>query len=92
MPFTIEVQRFAADSGAAETFTDAVTYSDTARILQAQRFEVNGEVNDLRDPSARSVLLRVRADGIAASGLAGPPGAETGDEGLVGLALDATCE
>ena len=92
IPFQIEVQRFAADSAVAETFTDTITYSDTARILQVQRSEVGGEVSDLRDPDARSTLLRVRPDGLSAAGLAGPPG--TGgdfDEGIVGFALDATC-
>ena len=47
----------------AETFTDTISYSDTARILQVQRFEVAGEVSDLRDPDARGTLLRVRPDG-----------------------------
>ena len=92
IPFEVEVQRIATGTAAAETFTDTVTYSDTARILQLQRFEVDGEVSDLRDPSARGTLLRVRPDGVSAAGLAGPPG--TGgqfDEGIVGLALDATC-
>jgi len=92
IPFQLEVQRFAADSAVAETFTDTITYSDTARILQVQRSEVDGEVSDLRDPDARSTLLRVRPDGLSAAGLAGPPG--TGgefDEGIVGFALDATC-
>ena len=68
------MQRFAADSTVAETFTDTITYSDTARILQVQRSEVGGEVSDLRDPDARSTLLRVRPDGLSAAGLAGPPG------------------
>lgn len=92
IPFQIEVQRFAADSAVAETFTDTITYNDTARILQLQRFEVDGEVSDLRDPDARSTLLRVRPDGFSASGLAGPPGTG-GDEreGIVGFAIDATC-
>jgi hypothetical protein len=92
VPFQVEVQRFAADTEAAATFTDTITYSDTARILQLQRFEVAGEVSDLRDPDARSTLLRVRPDGLSAAGLAGPPG--TGaefDEGIVGFAIDASC-
>ena len=92
VPFDIEIQRFAADSAAAQTFTDTISYTDTARILQLQRFEVEGEISDLRDPSARGTLLRVRPDGLSATGLAGPPG--TGgkfDEGIVGMALDLTC-
>ncbi len=92
VPFQIEVRRFTADSAAAETFTDTISYSDTARILQLQRAEVDGEVTDLRDPAARGTLLRVRADGVAAAGIAGPPGTGGGDtEGLVGLAVDASC-
>lgn len=94
-PFQVEVLRFASATAAAETFTDTVTYSDTARILQIQRFEVAGAVTDLRDPDARGTLLRVRPDGLAAAGLAGPPGTSSGsdgnDEGIVGLALDLTC-
>ena len=65
---------------------------DTARILQVQRFEVAGEVTDLRDPDARGTLLRVRPDGLSATGIAGPPGTSAPEgPGLVGLALDATC-
>jgi hypothetical protein len=92
VPFQVEVKRFATDSEVAETFTDTISYSDTARILQVQRFEVAGEVNDLRDPDARGTLLRVRPDGVSASGLAGPPGSggET-TEGIVGFAIDASC-
>lgn len=88
--FTIEVQRFATGTGVV-TFTDSITYSDSARILQAQRIEVNGEVTDLRDERAATALLRTRADGVSAAGLAGPPGTGSADEGLIGLALDATC-
>jgi hypothetical protein len=92
VPFHVEVQRFATGD-AVETFTDTITYTDTARILQVQRFEVAGEVSDLRDPDARGTLLRVRPDGLSAAGVAGPPGAVAGeDEGLVGLSLDATCD
>ena len=58
-----------------------------------QRFEVAGEVSDLRDPDARSTLLRVRPDGLSATGIAGPPGTSAPEgPGLVGLALDATCD
>jgi hypothetical protein len=89
--FTLEVQRFATSTG-IETFTDTVSYADTARILQIQRSEVDGEVTDLRDPDARGTLVRVRPDGLSAAGIAGPPGAVAGeDEGIVGLAVDATC-
>lgn len=90
VPFQVEVHRFSTDTS-VETFTDTVSYSDTARILQLQRFEVAGEVTDLRDPDARGTLVRVRPDGLSVTGLAGPPGSEAHDEGTVGLALDATC-
>ena len=92
VPFQLEVKRLAASTAAAETFTDTITYTDTARILQLQRFEVEGEVSDLRDPDARGTLLRVRPDGLSAAGLAGPPGTGAAfAEGIVGMALDATC-
>jgi hypothetical protein len=90
VPFQVEVVR-SATSGAAETFTDLITYTDTARILQVQRFEAAGEVSDLRDPDARGTLLRTRADGLSAVGIAGPPGTGEKGPGLVGFALDATC-
>jgi hypothetical protein len=49
-------------------------------------------VSDLRDPSASGTLLRIRPDGLSAAGLAGPPGTGADfDEGIVGLALDASC-
>ena len=88
--FTVAVQRFATGTDVV-TFTDTVTYSDSARILQAQRIEVNGQVSDLRDPKAASPLLRTRSRGVAAVGLAGAPGDGPDDEGIIGLALDATC-
>lgn len=90
IPFRVEVQR-RSTSTAVETYTDTVTYTDTARILQLQRLEVAGEVSDLRDADARGTLLRVRPTGVATRGLAGPPGSEVGDDGIVGLAIDATC-
>jgi len=94
-PFEVEVLRFASATEVAATFTDTITYTDTARILQIQRFEVAGAVTDLRDADARSTLLRVRPGGLAATGLAGPPGTaskdDDNDEGIVGLALDLTC-
>lgn len=89
--FTVEVQRFAATLGETTTYTDTITYQDPARILQAQRVEVAGQVTDLRDPAATSPLLRPRADGVSGAGLAGPPGDTAEEGGLVGLALDATC-
>jgi hypothetical protein len=89
--FHVEVQRFSSAT-AVETFGDVVTYSDTARLLQVQRSEVEGEITDLRDPDARSPLVRIRPDGVSLSGIAGPPGSGGDDtEGFVGFALDATC-
>jgi hypothetical protein len=92
VPFSVEVVRSSSEEG-AKTFTDLITYTDTARILQVQRSETAGEVTDLRDPDARGTLLRVRPDGVSATGIAGPPGTRAPEgPGLVGLALDATCE
>jgi hypothetical protein len=88
--FTIELQRFATGADVV-TYTDTVTYADSARILQAQRIEVGGQVTDLRDAKATSSLIRLRADGVTAAGLAGAPGDAADDEGIIGLALDATC-
>ena len=90
VPFEIEVLR-TNTAAAAETFTDLITYSDTARILQIQRFETAGEASDIRDPDARGTLLRTREGGLSAVGIAGPPGTDVEGPGLVGLALDVTC-
>lgn len=90
VPFTIEVQRFATGTDVV-TYTDTITYADAARILQAQRVEVGGQVTDLRDPRAATALLRTRDGGVSAAGLAGGPGGGADDDGLIGLALDATC-
>lgn len=89
--FMVEVQRFATTLGDVTTYTDTITYEDPARILQAQRIEVGGQVTDLRDPSASTALLRPRADGVSGAGLAGAPGDDADDEGVVGIAVDATC-
>ena len=92
IPFSVEVVR-SASAEAEEAFTDLITYVDTARILQVQRSEIGGEVTDLRDPDARGTLLRVRPDGLSATGIGGPPGTSAPEgPGLVGVALDATCE
>lgn len=90
VPFTVELQRFAAGTEVV-TYTDTVTYADSARILQAQRIEVRGQVTDLRDPRASTSLVRTRSGGVTAAGLASAPGDAAGDGGLIGLALDATC-
>ncbi|MEO7429766.1 MAG: hypothetical protein ABIY48_10360 [Acidimicrobiales bacterium] len=88
--FTVELQRFATGT-AVVTYTDTLTYTDAARILQVQRIEVNGQVTDLRDPKVASALVRTRSNGMTASGLASAPGSGATDGGLIGVALDATC-
>jgi hypothetical protein len=90
IPFEVEIVR-TSTSAAADTFTDLITYADTARILQVQRSESAGEVTDLRDPAARGTLLRTREGGLSAVGIAGPPGTDVEGPGLVGLALDVSC-
>lgn len=90
VPFTVEVQRFATGTDVV-TYTDTITYTDAGRILQAQRVEVSGQITDLRDPRAATALLRTRDGGLSAAGLAGGPGDAAGDDGLIGIALDATC-
>jgi hypothetical protein len=88
--FTIEITRFATGTD-VRTFTDSIAYADTARILHGQRIEVAGQVTDLRDEDARTALLTPRADGVAGRGIVGPPGSVAGDQGLIGIAVDATC-
>lgn len=89
--FTVEVQRFVTGADVL-TYTDTITYEDGARILQAQRVEVAGQVTDLRAPDASSPLVHPRDDGLFASGIAGPPGGSPDEaEGYVGIALSLTC-
>lgn len=88
--FDVEVKRFSTGI-AVKTYTDTVSYTDTARILQAQRIEVNGQVRDLRDPDASTSMIRTREAGLSASGLAGAPGSDADADGTVGFAIDATC-
>ena len=88
--FTVELQRFATGTKVI-TYTDSVTFSDSGRILQAQRIEVAGEVTDLRDPEASTSLIRSRPGGVSAAGLASAPGDREKDGGLIGIALDASC-
>lgn len=90
VPFEVAARRFATGTDPI-TYTDTISYQDTARILRAQRIEVGGQVDDLRDPDATSSLLRPRPDGVSATGLAGPPGEGADADGTVGLAIDATC-
>ncbi|HEX4866982.1 MAG TPA: hypothetical protein VFV32_05090 [Acidimicrobiales bacterium] len=89
--YTVEVQRFATTLDDVVTYTDTIAYTDAARILQAQRIEVGGQVTDLRDPDASSSLLRPRSGGVSGAGLAGAPGDGADDGGIVGLALDLAC-
>ena len=91
VPFVVEVNRFVTGTD-VKTFTDTISYSDTARILQAQRIEVSGRVRDLRQPDAATSLIRTRADGLSAVGIAGPPGSKADADGTVGFAIDATCK
>lgn len=89
--FTVEVRRFVTGTDVV-TYTDTITYEDGARILQAQRVEVAGQVTDLRAPEAASPLIRPRDDGLSVSGIAGPPGGSPEQaEGNVGIALNLTC-
>jgi hypothetical protein len=52
---------------------------------------VAGQVTDLRDPKASTALVRTRPGGLSAAGLAGGPGDGPDDDGIIGIALDATC-
>lgn len=85
--FTISVRRFQTKT-TATTFTDTITYRDTARVFQAQRVEVDGGVTDPRDPNAATPLLQIDDAHVSASGLFGAPGNDTG---AIAGRLDATC-
>jgi hypothetical protein len=88
--FDVEILRFATGTD-VKTFTDTISYTDTAKILQAQRIEVGGQVSDPRDPDEVARMIRTRDAGVSANGLAGPPGGGPDTDGTVGFAIDATC-
>jgi hypothetical protein len=85
----VEVTRAESSGAEAETtFTDTITYSDGARVYQALRYEVAGEVNDPRDPTATTPMLQIDGAHVTGRGVAGPPG---DDETRVDVVLDVTC-
>jgi hypothetical protein len=87
VPATVRVQRYETEAE-VKTFSDTVTYQDTARVYQAQRTDSGGTVIDLRDPDATTALLQIDGARVVARGVAGPPG---DDETRIDLLLDATC-
>lgn len=91
----LEVSRFVAP-GDATTITDTVTVTEgpadrPARVLQAQRFEVDGLVSDGREPGATSPLLQVGDATVEGSARFAPPGNFADDGGLVEGAVALTC-
>ena len=94
-PVMVDVRRFRSQ-GASPTITDTVRVVEgpedaPRRVLEAQRFEVDGLVTDPRDPAADDPLLRVTDREVHASGVFAPPGAFADDGGLVGGVLAISC-
>ena len=94
-PVMVDVRRFRSQ-GASPTITDTVRFVEgpedaPRRVLEAQRFEVDGLVTDPRDPDADDPLLRVTDREVRASGVFAPPGAFADDGGLVAGVLAITC-
>ncbi|WP_436793593.1 hypothetical protein [Actinospongicola halichondriae] len=91
----LDVRRFRSQ-GASPTITDTITivFGDPEapdRVLVAQRFEVDGLVSDLRDPTADDPLLVVGPGGFEGRGLFGPPGGGVDAPELVEGVARATC-
>lgn len=91
----LDVRRFRSQ-GASPTITDTVTlvFGDPdapERALVAQRFEVDGLVNDLRDPAADDPLLVVGPGGFEGRGLFAPPGGGADDPDRVEGLVRASC-
>ena len=79
---TLDVSRFRS-LGASPTVTDTVTVVEgdpgqPDRALVAQRFEVAGQVTDLRDVDADDPLLRITGSSVEGGGVFAPPGETTG--------------
>ena len=94
-PVMVDVRRFRSQ-GASPTITDTVRVVEgpedaPRRVLEAQRFEVDGLVTDPRDPAADDPLLRVTDREVHASGVFAPPGAFADDGGLVAGELAISC-
>ena len=94
-PVMVDVRRFRSQ-GASPTITDTVRVVEgpedaPRRVLEAQRFEVDGLVTDPRDPDADDPLLRVTDREVHARGVFAPPGAFADDGGLVEGVLAISC-
>lgn len=92
----LDVRRFRSQ-GASPTITDTVTivFGDPdapERALVAQRFEVDGLVSDLRDPTAGDPLLVVGPGGFEGRGVFGPPGSDVEADDLVEGVVRAACD
>lgn len=95
VPVLLDLKRFRSQ-GASPTITDTVTVLEgteatPVRVLQAQRFEVDGQVTDPRDPEADDPLLRVTEQRIVARGLFAPPGSFAADGPLVEGSVSIAC-
>ena len=94
-PLMVDIRRFRSE-GASPTITDTIRVVEgpedaPVRVLEAQRFEVEGLVTDPRDPEADDPLLRVADRRIDARGVFAPPGSFADDGGLVEGAVSVTC-
>lgn len=95
VPVTVDATRFRSQ-GAAPTITDTITVlvgteATPERVVQAQRFEIDGQVTDPRDADADDPLLRIAGQRVEARGLFAPPGSFADDGGLVEAALAVAC-
>lgn len=92
---TVDIRRFRSE-GASPTITDTIRVvlgpeDAPQRVLEAQRFEVDGLVTDPRDPDADDPLLRVTDGRVDGTGVFAPPGAFADDGGLVEGAVSVAC-
>lgn len=92
---TVDIRRFRSE-GASPTITDTIRVvlgpeDAPERVLEAQRFEVDGLVTDPRDPDADDPLLRVTDGRVDGAGVFAPPGSFADDGGLVQGAVSVAC-
>jgi len=78
--------------GELATTTETVSVTEVeGEVLEAQRFERDGVVSDLRDSDSAGPLLAVTGNLVRAGGVFGPPGSTAATPGLVDGSLIARC-
>ena len=90
-PFTVSVSRVLVKTQ-VQTFTDRIDFLQSGLDfhLVAERAETNGQVIDLRDPTATRALLKLGDGHVSGNGTFGRSGGTDQDRTLPGT-MDAAC-